>query len=185
MCFIFLFYYLLWGFLFGYIMSLVEKKKKSIWKEAAAGNCDILKSQYVDTVKNRHDGDTPLHILAKRGKLEILEHPSVDKVFNSANKTPLHYLARISVVDVYINGELTHSERLSDTILYRYHRFDSGTSNTYVSMWKPIVYERGSIVSKKWFKNKYPWYDLGNREISEGIIDEIINASNAEKFIGF
>jgi len=166
-------------------MSVVEKKKKNIWKEAENGNCDILKSQYVDTVKNRYDLDTPLHILAKRGKLEILKHPSVDKVFNSNNKTPLHYLARISVVDVYVNGEPTHSERLSDTILYRYHRFYSGTSNVYVATWKPFVYERGSIVSKEWFKNKYPWYNFGNREISEGIIDEITNASNAEKFIGF
>ena len=177
--------YPLWDFLFGYIMSIVEKKKKNIWEEAENGNCDILKSQYVDTVKSRYDQDTPLHILAKRGKLEILEHPSVDKVVNSNNKTPLHYLARISVVDVYVNGEPTQSERLSDTVLYRYHQFNSGTSNTYVSMWKPYVCDQGSLLSKELLKKKYPWFDLGDREISERIVDEIINASNAEKFIGF
>ena len=106
----------------------------NILVEAEKGNLDILEHPSVDKVVNKF-GATPLHYLAWKGKIEVLEHPSVDKVVNQYGETPLHSLA-----------------------------------------WQ-------GKVPRKWIKEKYPWFKLGRRKITDEIITEILNTSYAERFI--
>ena len=47
----------------------------------------------MDKVKDEDDW-TPLHHLAYQGKIEVLNHPSVDKVKDIYGKTPLDFLAK-------------------------------------------------------------------------------------------
>ena len=72
---------------------------------------------------------------AEKGNLDVLEHPSVDKVVDGNGATPLHLLA-----------------------------------------WQ-------GKVPREWIKEKYPWFELGDRKITKEIITEILNTSYAERFI--
>ena len=107
----------------------------NIFDQAREGNLDILKHPSVDKVVNKY-GNTPLHRLAWQGKIEVLEHPSVDKVVNKYGWTPLHRLAS------------------------------------------------AGCVPREWIKEKYPWFELGRRrKITVEIVTEILNTSYAERFI--
>jgi len=59
---------------------------------ARTGKIEVLKHKSVATVKNIY-GNTPLHELARTGKIEVLKHKSVDIVKNNLGKTPLRFLA--------------------------------------------------------------------------------------------
>ena len=106
----------------------------NIFSESKKGNLDVLEHPSVDKVVN-NNGNTPLHLLASAGKIEVLEHPSVDKVVDKYGWTPLHFLASA--------GE----------------------------------------VPRKWIVEKYPWFELGDRNITVEIVTEILNTSYAERFI--
>lgn len=47
--------------------------------------------------------------------------------------------------------------------------------------WTPLHFlaEKGNV-PRKWLKKKYPWFQLGDKEITFELIEEILNTSNAE-----
>lgn len=67
---------------------------ENIFEESRKGNLEVLKSDLADKFSDRDEGWrwTPLHYLADSGKLEVLEHPSVNKVFSVMGNTPLNLL---------------------------------------------------------------------------------------------
>ncbi len=70
----------------------ILREAKRIWREARNGNSSILNNNLVDSVIGDW-GMTPLHILASsHGSIDVLYHPSVDRVEDYFKRTPLHWL---------------------------------------------------------------------------------------------
>jgi len=66
--------------------------KENIWDEARKSNLEVLKSDFVDKVKDVYRM-TPLHYLAWKGVKDVLNHPSIDKIKDDYGCTTLHVLA--------------------------------------------------------------------------------------------
>jgi len=114
-------------------------------------------------VKDNEDR-TPLHWLARKEKVEVLKHKDVSVVEERRGVTPLHTLAFEGKVEV-----LSHK----DVSIVK-----DNTNRT------PLHWLAISIkVPRKWIKEKYPWFNLGEREINSELITEILNTQNACKFI--
>ena len=141
---------------------------KNIFEEARKGNIAILEHSLVDKIKDCY-GETPLHWLASGGRVEILKHPSVGKVSGAYNRTPLHELA--------IKGKL---EVLNHEAIDKVKDLRGWTPLHFIADGVGKLYKKGF---KKWLKRKYPWFQLGSREITYDLIDEILNTPNACRFI--
>ena len=136
---------------------------KNIFVEAEKGNLDILKHPSVDKVVDK-DEETPLHVLAWQEKIEVLNHPSVDKVVDNNGETPLHVLASKGKVQVLDHPSVDKVVDLNgDTPLH-------------------VLASKGKV-PRKWIVEKYPWFELGDRNITVEIVTEILNTSYAERFI--
>jgi len=136
--------------------------KENIIDEAEKSNLEVLKSDLVDTVKNK-DSWTPLHILAWEGVKDVLHHPSVDKVKDNNGWTPLHVLARYGVKDVLhhpsVDNVKDNSGRTPLHILARFGR-----------------------LTKEDLRKKYPWYKKEIKDLKDAV-NEIINTPDSIKFI--
>ena len=109
--------------------------EENILSEAEIGNLEVLKHPSVDKIKD-DEGWTPLHWLALNAEVGVLDHPSVDKVRNNEGATPLHELAG--------NGKVT----------------------------------------KKWLKEKYPWFKFKKvMMVDTELIGEILSTPQSIKFI--
>ena len=136
---------------------------KNILVEAEKGNLDVLEHTSVDKVVDE-SGRTPLHSLAWAGCVQVLNHPSVDKVVDLDGRTPLHYLAWEGKVEV-----LEHPS------------VDKAVDNY---GWTPLHrLASAGEVPRKWIVEKYPWFKIGRRKITEKLVTEILNTSYAERFI--
>ncbi len=115
--------------------------------------------------------------LAGEGNLEILKSPLVTSLKKGVEKrTPLHRMAMLNsnlgilehpLVDKVkdING------RTPLHIYISWHRAFINNSINY-------------IYFKKWLEKKYSWFKLEEgRKIGHDVINEILNTSNAERFI--
>ena len=141
----------------------MEITDDNIFDQAREGNLDILKHPSVDKVVNKY-GNAPLHILAIVGRIEVLEHTSVDKVVDKYGETPLHFLAGQGKVEVLEHPSV-------DKVVNKYG-------------WTPLHYLAWEgEVPREWIKEKYPWFELGDRRITKKLITEILNTSYAERFI--
>ena len=132
----------------------------NIYDESIKGNIKVIKSPLVDSVFGNH-GETPLHVLAKMGISEILEHPSSVTVNDFYGATPLHYLAS------------PEAGATDDLTLDRY-------GEPYFKLYPDTVKEDKI---KEFIKLKYPWFDLSEKKINYYLIEEIFNTQNAVKFI--
>ena len=182
----------------------MEITKDNIFKEADNKILDILNSPLVDILKD--SGWTPLHIIAGYGKIEVLLHPSVDKVKNLGGRTPLHCLASAGNIEVLDHksvdkvsddkGEFPlhdlawaiHLEMLSRGEYY--YLGDSLFNNLfnyiiyfshYLKIKKPL---KKCKILRKWLKERYPWFELRNKDIDKDLITEIFKTQNSVRFIG-
>ena len=137
--------------------------EENILEEAQKENLEVLKSEFVDQVKD-NDGNTPLHELAWRGKVEVLIHPSVDKVKDNNGNTPLHWLAKEGKIEV-----LNHPS--VDQVKNNYG-------------WTPLheLAWNGKI-TEEYIKEKYPWFQVGKRKVDLKLITEILNTPQSIRFI--
>jgi len=160
-----------------------EKKNKDL--------LTILKHPEIETLKSS-TGNTPLHILGFYGIFEILDHIGTYQAFNDACCTPLHYLAtfysdyrnRQSIVypnyfkrNTCIFLNLPEIETLKDkeenTPLHEFVRvFDNFN-----------IDKKIRIYLRKKFKEKYFWFDVGKKRITQETVTEIIKCSKAERFV--
>ena len=107
---------------------------------------------------------------AWKGNLEVLKSPLSATAVDGGGRNVLHYLAWSEKTKV---NNLILEHPLIDKVLD-----DTG--------WAPLHYLAfENRISKTWLEKKYPWFNLGDREITLVIIDEILSYSNAEKFICF
>jgi len=60
---------------------------------ANIGKVEVISHKDVSVVKN-NIGFTPLHLIAYHGKEEVLDHPDVGRVCDNVNNTPLHMFAK-------------------------------------------------------------------------------------------
>ena len=124
-----------------------------------------INDKHIDEIPEGHR-KTPLHNLALAGRVEILKHPSVDKVRSlSSKRTPLHFLASACKVEVLEHFSV---DKVKDAC---------GFTPLH------ILADRG-LVPKSWIKEKYPWFNVEDSRITPNLITEILNAQNAYKFIG-
>ena len=71
---------------------------EDILKKAQKGDISVLNHPLVAVVDQ--SGYSALHYLARLGKVEVLQHPKVDKVENPWGYTPLHCLAQLGKIEV-------------------------------------------------------------------------------------
>ncbi len=135
--------------------------KENIWDEIEKKNyLEVLKSDLVDTVKD-HNGWTPLHLLARYGAKEVLNHPSVDKVKDG--NTPLHELAYIGVKEILNHPSV---DKVKDRYGY--------TPLHDLAHW--------NYLTKEDLRKKYPWYKKEIKDL-EDAVEEILNTPKSIQFI--
>jgi len=137
--------------------------KKNIFEEALKGNLVVLNHKDVSVIKDC-EGETPLHYLARKEKVEVLKHKDVSVVKDNEGWTPLHFLARNGEVGVLNHEDMSVVKDISGR-----------TPLHYLSMWKKVP--------RKCIKDNFPWFKLGKRKITEELITEILETNNACKFI--
>ncbi len=103
-------------------------------------------------------------IETEKGNLEVLNSSLADKVSDAFGRYPLHYLA--------FQGKM---EVLNHPSVDKIRDFCEQTPLHELATFK--------LVSRKWLEKKYPWVNLKNKKIDANLIEEIISATNAEKFI--
>jgi len=136
---------------------------------------------------------TPLHILAIKGVVEVLKHPAVDKVKDIWLETPLHELADVGNFEVLTHNSVDKvKDRNGWTPLHflihnlsKSYLFNCSVPNQprYIKESLEIEYFTKIYTLKKWLKEKYPWVNLAEKELTLSLITEILNTPNAEKFI--
>lgn len=153
----------------------MEITKENILAKAHKGNLKVLESNWVDNVKDTV-GWTPLHYLAWNGRVEILKHPSVDQVRDNLGMTPLHRLAGNGKVEVLNHPSV---DKVKDN--------DGWTPlhwlvwNGYDLAWREYVTGK---VTKKYLKEKYPWYPFSEGcKVTWDLIEDILSTSNGEHFV--
>ena len=116
----------------------------------------ILASSYVDKINPLYQDFSPLHFLGSRGYVQILSHPSVDKVLDSNGQTPLQLLVIWATEE---KSSWSYAEELEE---FR---------------------KKALPKIKDFLRKKYPWFPLGNRDLNSELITEILGCSFAERFI--
>ncbi len=140
--------------------------KDNIWEEASKGNLDVLKSPLFDTLKTP-EGGTILHALA------------VHFYFNKGSKKLLkevfqHHIRITGFKLLYARDKKVLKEVLQHPLIDKLKDYDG---------WTPLHFLVDSnMVTKKWMKNKYPWYN-GIEELTPELLTKLLNSSNIEKFI--
>ena len=133
-----------------------------LFELAEKGDLSILNHPSVDKIKDNWE-KTPLHYLADLGKVEVLQHSSVNIVKDSYGWTPLHHLANQGKVEV-----LQHSS--VDTV-----KDNRGSTPLHYLAWR-------GRVTKEHIKKLYPWY-ICKGEITKDTITEILNTPYSVRFI--
>ncbi len=159
---------------------------------------------YVDKLHG-YLGRTPLHELANLGKLEVLNHPSIASALDNYYRTPLHYLAHRRIPEILSHplvgkvkdkdgNTALHILALASRLEILSHPdIDKVKNNNgltplhklvYIGLWesekKETIYKQKI---RKWLKEKYPWFKVGNKRLTYELISEILNTPNALKFI--
>ena len=74
--------------------------EKELFEKAEKGDASILYDRNVNKRAEGYGTWTPLHYLADKKVLAILEHPEVATALDADSNTPLHFLARQEVIEV-------------------------------------------------------------------------------------
>ena len=155
---------------------------------------DVLNSPNLDQIQRWPYPTTPLHQLAKMGKIEVLKHPDIDKVKDYYGRTPLHALAfslrelvihHASIDKIVDNLNLTPLHYAVCQNLSWIEEEPVGSTHTRNIFCK--CFGLGNTKENKVkdaLTKKYPWFNFKNRDLNEKLVDEIINSNNAFKFIG-
>jgi len=168
------------------------------WEKVYSGDdIDVLNCPNLDQIQSWPLYSTPLHQLAKIGKIEVLKHPSIDKVKDYFGRTPLHALAfslqelvihHVSIDKIVDNSNLTP---LHYAICQNINWLEDN-----LGLITPATTKRSILCRnfgfgttkenkiKESLTKRYPWFNFKNRILNEKLIDEIINSNNAFKFIG-
>ena len=163
-----------------------ELTTEKLFEAAKNGDLFILSDPFVDKIKDS-DGVTPLHYLASTGKIEVLSHPSVDKIVNRSKNTPLHLLARSGRIEVLTHPSVDKSINIyGNTPLH----FLAGAGKIEVLIYSSVDEVKNDFgktplnmlfltryqVSKKKFKQIFPWCKLkNNQKITEKFLKDILH----------
>ena len=169
--------------------------KENILEESRKCNKEVLYSPLVAIELLGYERRfTPLHILAIRGVVEVLKHPSVDKVKDTSFSTPLHELAKVGNFEVLTHDSVDKVKDSNDWTplhllihnLSKSYLFSCSVPNqpSYIKESLEIEYFTKIYTLKKWLKERYSWVDFKEKELKPSLITEILNTPNACKFIG-
>ena len=76
---------------------------RDIYKRAEKGDVTILFDRSVSKAADAYGSQSPLHHLANKGKIEVLQHPDVAIVQDRNKVTPLHLLAGSGKVEALLH----------------------------------------------------------------------------------